>query len=115
MSVGRKVKMEIDLSTMEEVCRKLGLTVKNNVVCRGWMKRPMENGKLFPLVVERQDGFDIGFTEEGMIADFHGGYVNKDVEAMLPAYYTEKISHSRFDVEQVEHTAEKIVIRVGRC
>lgn len=115
MSVGRKVKMDIDLQAMNDVCMGLGLRIATNRICRGWRGRGMENEKLFPLVIVRDDGYDIGFTEDGMIADFHGNYVNADVEKILPAYYTERISHSRFDVEQVTNTQDKIVIRVGRC
>jgi len=116
MSLARSVKASFNLDRMAAAAQRLGFNVERNALAIGYYTSSgMNNNQKFPLVIKGKSGrFDIGVTEEGLTTDYHGGYVQQDLNKILPAYYTEAATDAGFQVMGQNETAEELVITIGR-
>ena len=82
MSVARKVQVKLDLGVVERAANKLGITVVKNSIARGWNGERVGS---YPIVLKNVNrGYDLGFSENEVAADYHGGYIDEFLKGFLP-------------------------------
>ena len=117
MSVKRQIKTIYDIDTLDRVCRELHYEVKRNADVRGYSGNIIARN--IDLVISTHgDTYDIGFRKiEGdkyeMIADFHGGYAEKKLQEILPAYNDKKLRWSRYKITKKEVVGRKLVLHIS--
>lgn len=115
MSVARKVHVIYDIPTLEAAAKSLGFKTTRNGNVRGYAGASMERNA--DLVISSGDVYDIGFkqTKDGveLVADFHGGYAEKKLEQILPAYFEAKMRGS-FKVKRKETTKDSIHLYISK-
>lgn len=120
MSVARKVTVDYELPIMEQVAREHGFSIRHNSTVAGWAGSDMTNGQKAELVLKNPaHSYEIGFQRKEnkteLIADFHGGHVQEDINNLLPSYYEAALSRSqRFKIKNVEKVENKLRIVIGR-
>lgn len=123
MSETRKVKLEVELGTMERTARSLGWDVWKNapmsVVSSGMLPKTKGN---MDLIIQRKGEYAIGFktNEEGKVEavfDDWKGYAQRSLSSIMPEYkamaYTEASTAAGFGVERTK-VGEEIVLKLRR-
>ena len=121
MSAGREVTLNLDLQVMEEVACACGYTVKKATTVEGYYRgKPILNGKVAELVIHSpRHGFEIGINsvkganKAEVLADFHGGYVQADLEVLVPLHHAEVLRRRGFTTEIVKEKS-KVFLTVRR-
>jgi hypothetical protein len=118
MSIARTVKSSFNLDRMAAAAIKLGFKVDRDAIAYGYYtghNNGLENNRKFPLVIRGKQGrFDIGVTEEGLCTDMHGGYVQNDLNQILPNYYSTAAEDAGFSVMSQNETKDEIVLTISR-
>lgn len=119
MSVGRKVKLPIDLDIMEEAACDLNLQIYHKKQVQAWSTRMMDECDL--VVGEKDNHYEVGFRkdpvtgETEMLYDAHSGEAEEYLKPLMVKYYEKKINKkARTRVVSRVETKEKIQIYYQR-
>jgi hypothetical protein len=118
MSVARQVEMAYDLKILGEVAREAGFLTRVGGA-NGWYG-VMEGAANCDLVItSRKHRFDMGFVKQPdgkvkMFADFHGGYVQKEMAEILIPRYLERATKGRMRVVSQQNTARTVSLQLER-
>ena len=120
MSIARKVESTaIDVKALQGAAEKMNLRVAFNSSVAGYYGNI--NSSESDIVVKTPNSkFEVGFKnlKKGgceIIADYHGGHVQKTLNKLMPAYYKSIIEkNKRFRVTETVETKDHIILKVRR-
>lgn len=119
MSVARTVEVDYDLNMLETVAREAGFLTSRRVGARGWygVMQGAENCDL--VITSRAHRFDMGFVKQPngkvkLMADFHGGHVQKEMAEVLIPRYLEKKTNGRMRIANQQTTAKTVTLTLER-